>query len=44
MNANCIESKFALMGARLKVRDIPSRWRQGDRSWIEPKDFAFTVL
>jgi hypothetical protein len=22
------------MGARLKVREIASRWRQGDRSWV----------
>ena len=43
MNANHIESKFAAMGARLKVREIPSRWRQGDRSWIEPKDFAMDI-
>jgi hypothetical protein len=43
MNANYIESKFAAMGARLKVREIPSRWRQGDRSWIEPKDFAMDL-
>jgi len=31
------------MGARLKVREIASRWRQGDRSWIEPKDFAMDL-
>jgi len=43
MNANHIESKFAAMGARLKVREIPSRWRQGDRSWFEPKDFAMDI-
>jgi len=43
MNANHIESKFAAMGARLKVREIASRWRQGDRSWIEPKDFAMDI-
>jgi hypothetical protein len=43
MNANYIEPKFAAMGARLKVREIPSRWRQGDRSWIEPKDFAMDL-
>jgi hypothetical protein len=43
MNANHIESKFAAMGARLKVREIASRWRQGDRSWIEPKDFAVDI-
>ncbi len=43
MNANHIKSKFAAMGARLKVREIASRWRQGDRSWIEPKDFAMDL-
>ena len=40
MNANNIESKFAAMGARLKVREIASRWRQGDRTWTSPNDFA----
>jgi hypothetical protein len=40
MNAIQLESKFAAIGARLKVREIPSRWRQGDRRWIEPRDFA----
>jgi len=40
MKAIQLESKFAAMGARMKVREIPSRWRQGDRSWIEPQDFA----
>lgn len=43
MNAKHIESKFAAMGARLKVREIPSRWRQGDRSWISPQDFAVDI-
>jgi hypothetical protein len=43
MNANNIESKFAAMGARLKVREIPSRWRQGDREWISPSDFAVDI-
>lgn len=43
MNANQIESKFAAMGARLKVREIPSRWQQGDRSWISPSDFAVDI-
>jgi hypothetical protein len=28
------------MGARLKVREVHSRWRQGDRTWINPSDFA----
>ena len=43
MNANHIESKFAAMGARLKVREIASRWRQGDRSWVSPRDFAVDI-
>ena len=38
-----MESKFAAMGARLKVREVPSRWRQGDRQWISPKDFAVDI-
>ncbi len=43
MNAKNIESKFAAMGARLKVREIPSRWRMGDRQWIDPADFAVDI-
>lgn len=43
MNAIQLESKFAAMGARMKVREIPSRWRQGDRSWIQPQDFAMDL-
>jgi hypothetical protein len=43
MNANNLESKFATMGARLKVREIPSHWRQGDRTWISPRDFAVDI-
>src|SRR5258708_33443403 len=43
MNAKHIESKFAEMGARLKVREIASRWRQGDREWIDPADFAVDI-
>jgi hypothetical protein len=43
MNAIQLESKFAGMGARMKVREIPSRWRIGDRSWIEPQDFAMDL-
>jgi len=31
------------MGARMKVREIPSRWRQGDRSWVTPSDFAMDL-
>src|SRR5262245_6930456 len=43
MNAKHIQSKFSEMGARLKVREIPSRWRQGDRVWIDPVDFAVDI-
>lgn len=43
MNAKHIESKFAAMGARLKVREIPSRWRQGDREWISPQDYSVDI-
>jgi hypothetical protein len=43
MNAKHVESKFATMGARLKVREIPSRWRQGDREWISPANFAVDI-
>lgn len=31
------------MGARLKVRQVPSRWRQGDRSWIHPTNYSLDV-
>src|SRR5882724_8667330 len=43
MNAKHIESKFAEIGARLNVREIPSRWRQGDRQWIDPTDYALDI-
>ena len=43
MNAKHIESSFAAMGARMKVREIPSRWRQGDHTWISPSDFAVDI-
>jgi hypothetical protein len=43
MNTQPIESGFAQMGARLKVREIASRWRQGDSSWIDPKDYALDI-
>lgn len=43
MNAIQLESQFAAMGARLKVRDVPSRWRQGDRTWIAPQDYAVDI-
>ena len=31
------------MGARLKVREIASRWRMGDRQWISPKNYAVDI-
>lgn len=31
------------MGARLKVREIASQWRQGDRTWVSPNDFAMDI-
>ncbi len=31
------------MGARLKVREIPSRWTQGDRSWMNPQDYSLDI-
>ncbi|HEY1789631.1 MAG TPA: hypothetical protein VGJ73_15865 [Verrucomicrobiae bacterium] len=43
MNAKQIESRFAAMGARMKWREIPSRWRQGDRTWLDPADFAMDI-
>ena len=43
MNAKNIESKFAAMGARIKVREIASRWRQGGRTWVSPADFAMDI-
>ncbi|MGC3961248.1 MAG: hypothetical protein QM813_25970 [Verrucomicrobiota bacterium] len=27
----------------MKVREVPSRWRQGARSWISPVDFAVDI-
>lgn len=43
MNTQSIESGFAQVGARLKVREIASRWRQGDRSWIDPTDYSLDI-
>src|SRR5437762_3050639 len=43
MNAKHIESRFAEMGARLKVQEVPSRWRRRDRVWIDPVDFAVDI-
>jgi len=43
MNAKQIESRFSEMGARLKVREIPSRWTMGDRQWLDPLDYAVDI-
>src|SRR5438270_12969314 len=43
MNTKHVESRFSEMGARLKVREIPSRWRRGDRTWIDPRDYAVDI-
>src|SRR5882724_9912272 len=43
MNAKHIESRFAAMGARLKMREIASRWQKGNRKWIDPVDYAVDI-
>ncbi len=43
MNTQPIESGFAQMGARVKVREIPSRWTRGDRLWIDPQDYFLDI-
>jgi len=43
MNTQSIESGFAHVGARVKVREIPSRWTQGDHSWINPTDYSLDI-
>ena len=43
MNAKQIESRFSEMGARLKVRAIPSRWTMGERQWLNPVDYAMDI-
>lgn len=43
MNTQSIESGFAQVGARLKVREIASRWRQGNRTWINPTAYSLDL-
>jgi hypothetical protein len=43
MNAKHIESRFAEIGARLNVRELPSRWSQGSRQWLDPTDYALDI-
>jgi hypothetical protein len=43
MNTTHIETKFAAMGARLKVREIASRSQMGILKWINPKDYSVDI-
>lgn len=43
MNAKAIESKFAELGARLKVREIPSEWRPWSRRNAMQNGFAMDI-
>jgi hypothetical protein len=43
MNTQSIQAGFARVGARLKVREVASRWRQGERTWINPGDYALDI-
>jgi len=40
MNTKQIESKFAAMGARLKVREIAPQWGWWNRRWQRTEDYA----
>lgn len=42
MNAKHLESKFAAMGARLKVSEVPSHWRELNRIWTS-RDYAVDI-
>ncbi len=42
MNSKPIESGFAQMGARVKVREVPSRWVWENRSWVRG-DYALDI-
>src|SRR5947209_3839895 len=43
MNTKHIESRFAAMGARLKVREIASRWQMGNLKWIDPVNYPVDI-
>ena len=43
MNAKHIESKFAAMGARLKVRELTPQWGWWDRGWQRTEDYAMDI-
>jgi len=43
MNTQPIESGFAQMGARFKVREIPSVWRRNRVTWFDPRDYSLDI-
>jgi hypothetical protein len=43
MNTQQIETEFDAIGARLKVREIAPRWRQGDPTWISPRHISMDI-
>src|SRR5688572_7740747 len=43
MNANQIESKFAEMGARIKIREVPHEWAIVDPSWRTSGDYKVDI-
>ena len=43
MKTKHVESRFNDIGGRLKVREVASRWRLGDRTWIDPLDYAVDI-
>ena len=43
MNTQPIERGFARVGAQVKVLEVPSRWRQGDRTWISPTNYSLDI-
>jgi len=43
MNAEHIQSKFAAMGARLKMRELPPIWSGWSRRWNHVPDYAIDI-
>lgn len=43
MNAEHIQSKFAAMGARLKVREFPEGWNRWNGRWANAADYAVDI-
>lgn len=42
MNAKHIESKFAAMGARMKLREVAPQWQRW-RGWVRANDYAVDI-